>query len=301
PSGEQIEITFGDESAVITEVGATLRTYDKAGVGIVEGFAPHEIPSACRNQICYPWVNRVGSGEWSYSGRRAQVGADNVVSRTLNHGLVRWRPFAIDVVEPSRCALSYVLFPTPDYPFATRFGVDYSLDVNGLTVTSTVTNVDGVDVPFSLGFHPYFAPTTPTIDGTRLHLPARSYLEVDGRMLPTGAVKAVVDTPYDFRESRAVDGVALDVTYTDLARDESGLFTVTMQDAHGVTTRLSQDEAFAYFQVFSADTLARGRRRTSLALEPMTAPAEAFRSHRGLLTLAPSQSWSGVWRVQRDA
>jgi aldose 1-epimerase len=78
PSGEQIEITFEDEKAVITEVGATLRTYHKGGIPVVEGFAPHEMPDACRNQLCYPWVNRVGSGEWTYSGRHARAGADTL-------------------------------------------------------------------------------------------------------------------------------------------------------------------------------------------------------------------------------
>ena len=300
PTGEQIEIGFADQHAVITQVGATLRSYQSAGAPVVEGFAPHEMPDACRNQICYPWVNRVGSGVWDFSHRVAHVGADNVVSKTLNHGLIRWRPFSVDAVEPSRCVLSYVLFPVPDYPFATRFEVRYELDVRGLGVTSIVTNLDDVDVPFSLGFHPYFATTGPSIDGAGLHLPARSYLEVDERMLPTGVVRPVAGTPFDFRVPRAIDGEVLDVTYTDLERDEDGLFTVTLVGIDGSVTRVSQDGAFAYFQAFSADTLAAARRRTSLALEPMTAPAEALRSRQGLISLAPSQSWSGVWRVRRE-
>ena len=105
PSGRQIEINFEGQTAVITEVGATLRNYDHAGVAVVEGFATDEIPDACRNQVCYPWVNRVGSGEWRFSGRLAQAGADNVVTSTLNHGVARWRPFVIDAVGPHYCTL----------------------------------------------------------------------------------------------------------------------------------------------------------------------------------------------------
>ncbi len=300
-SGEQIEIAFADERAVITEVGATLRSYDKAGRSIVEGFDPHQMPDACRNQICFPWVNRVGSGEWSYSGRVAHVGADNVVSRTLNHGLVRWRPFRVDAAERDRCVLSYVLFATPDYPFVTKFEVAYALDARGLTVTSTVTNLDEVAVPFTLGYHPYFATSAPNIDAASLHVPARSFVEVDERMLPTGRVRPVAGSDVDFGQPRALHGAVLDVTYTDLVRDESGLFTVTLIDATGERTRVSQDRAFAYFQVFSADTLTPARRRTGIALEPMTSPADALRSHEALVVLAPHEKWSGAWRVQRDA
>ncbi len=38
PSGEQIAIAHGDQRAVVTEVGATLRTYVKGGVSVIEGF-----------------------------------------------------------------------------------------------------------------------------------------------------------------------------------------------------------------------------------------------------------------------
>jgi aldose 1-epimerase len=299
PSGEQIEINFGDQRAVVTEVGATLRTYDKGGVPVVEGFGPDEIPDACRNQLCYPWVNRVGSGEWSFSGRHARAGADNVVTKTLNHGVVRWRPFMIDLVASDHCTLSHVLHPLPEYPFLTKFTVDYALGVDGLTVTSTVANLDDVEVPFTLGYHPYFAVTTPTIDGALLHVPATSYVKIDQRMLPTGEMATVAKTALDFRQPKLVDGIELDVTYADLVRDESGMFTATVTDANGHEIQVSQDGAFPYFQAFSGDTLAPGRRRTSLALEPMTAPADALRSGQALIALAPGEQWSGVWRVSR--
>src|ERR1019366_3677939 len=134
---------------------------------------------------------------------------------------------------------------------------------------------------------PYFAVTTPSIDGSWLTIPAQSYIAIDSRMLPTGEVLKVEGSELDFRESRLVDGVVLDVTYGDLERDVSGIFTATLRDANGHEVRVSQDEAYPYFQAFSSDTLSPERRRTSLALEPMTAPADALRSGHGLISLAP--------------
>ncbi len=299
PSGRQIEITFEDQTAVVTEVGATLRNYVHGGVAVVEGFASHELPDACRNQVCYPWVNRVGSGEWRYSERIAQVGADNVVTATSNHGLARWRPFSVDEIAAHRCTLSLVLHPLPDYPFLSKFVVTYELGERGLRVTSRVENLDEVDIPFSLGFHPYMAVTTPKIDGAWLTIPAQSYVAVDARMLPTGDILKVEASAVDFRRPRRVDGVELDVTYGDLERDEAGMFTASLRDADGHEIQVSQDEAYPYFQAFSADTLAPARRRTSLALEPMTAPADALRTGQGLIALAPGSPWTGVWGVRR--
>ena len=54
PSGEQVAIAHGDQRAVITEVGATLRTYVKGGVAVVEGFAGEEVPTGARGQVLFP-------------------------------------------------------------------------------------------------------------------------------------------------------------------------------------------------------------------------------------------------------
>ena len=63
PSGEQVAIAHGDQRAVITEVGATLRTYVKGGVAVVEGFAGEEVPTGARGQVLFPWPNRIGDGD----------------------------------------------------------------------------------------------------------------------------------------------------------------------------------------------------------------------------------------------
>ena len=39
PSGEQVVLRHGDQEAVVVEVGGGLRTYDVAGVAIVDGYA----------------------------------------------------------------------------------------------------------------------------------------------------------------------------------------------------------------------------------------------------------------------
>jgi aldose 1-epimerase len=51
PSGEQIAIAHGEERAVITEVGATLRTFVKGGLSVIEGFAGEEVPTGARGQV----------------------------------------------------------------------------------------------------------------------------------------------------------------------------------------------------------------------------------------------------------
>ena len=299
PSGEQIAIGHGDERAVITEVGATLRTFVKGGLSVIEGFAGEEVPTGARGQVLYPWPNRVGEGAWTYSERTALPKIDDVAHATAIHGLVRWRPFRIDSVNQNRCSLTLLLHPTPDYPFLSEVNVTYHLGKLGLTVTTTVTNRDDVPIPFGVGFHPYLAVTTPTIEGAELEVPAAAYVAVNDRQLPIGEILPLRGQALDFTERKSISGHELDVTFTELLRDDSGLATVVLADANGGEVELSVDRNFPYLQVFTGDTLERGRRRTSIAVEPMTCPPDALRSGKDVVVLEPGQHWAGSWRLRR--
>jgi len=301
PSGEQLAIAHGDQRAVVTEVGATLRTYVKGGVAVVEGFAGEEVPSGARGQLLYPWPNRMGDGQWSFSQRTARPTVDDVEHATAIHGTVRWRPFRIEAVNQNRCVLSLLLHPTPEFPFLSEVAVAYHLGSLGLTVTTTVTNRDDVPIPFGLGFHPYLAVTTPTIEGVELTVPAKAYVAVDDRRLPTGEILPVAGVDLDFARAKSVSGHELDVTYTELTRDDLGLATVSVRDSAGGAVELSMDRNFPYVQVFTGDSLERGRRRTSVAVEPMTCPPDALRSGKDIVVLEPGQHWAGSWRLRRSS
>lgn len=299
PSGEQIAIAHGDQRAVVTEVGATLRTYNKGGVSVIEGFAGEDVPDHARGQVLYPWPNRIGDGEWTFSDRRARATIDDVEHATASHGLVRWRPFHVEAVNQNRCVLALLLHPTPDYPFLSEISVAYHLGSLGLTVTTTVTNRDVVPIPFGVGFHPYLAVTTPTIEGAQLELPARAYVAVNERQLPTGEILPLAGSQLDFATRKSLSGHELDVTYTELVRDDSGLATTVLEDANGGVIELSVDRNFPYLQAYTGDHMEKGRRRTSVAIEPMTCPPDALRSGKDVVVLEPGQHWAGSWRLRR--
>ncbi len=299
PSGEQIAIAHGDQRAVVTEVGATLRTYVQGGVPVVEGFSGDEVPLGGHGQVLFPWPNRLGVEPWRFADRSGQPSVDELSGATGLHGLVRWRPFRVESVNQNRCVLSLLLHPSPAFPFAVSIDVAYHLGSLGLTVTSTVTNRDEVPLPFGLGFHPYLAVTSPTIEGATLLVPARSYVAVNDRHLPTGEILPVTGGELDFTSAKSVNGHELDVTYTDLDRDDYGLATTTVVDRSGGIVDLSVDRNFPYLQVYTGDQLGHGRRRTAVAVEPMTCPPDALRSGKDLVVLEPGQHWAGSWRMRR--
>ena len=74
----------------------------------------------------------------------------------------------------------------------------------------------------------------------------------------------------------------LDTAFTDLQRDPDGMARVELDDtAGGRGVTLWMDEHFGYVMVFTGDTLEPvSRRRTSIAVEPMSCPPDAL-SFRG--------------------
>jgi aldose 1-epimerase len=52
--------------------------------------------------------------------------------------------------------------------------------------------------------------------------------------------------------------------------------------------------------IYTGDTLEPElRRRRGIAIEPMTCPANAFRSGLGVLRLQPDRPWTGTWGIAK--
>ena len=61
--GRVFEIRHGDQRAVVTESGATLRVYEVGDRPVVEAFEGPETPViGCQGEVLAPWPNRVVDG-----------------------------------------------------------------------------------------------------------------------------------------------------------------------------------------------------------------------------------------------
>jgi len=297
-TGEQWEIAHGAQRAVITEVGATLRAYSVDGRPIVAGFGADEWSHGGRGQVLAPWPNRLGDGRYRFGETEAQAALDEPERNNAIHGLVRWMPWELEVKAQNLVVARRHLFPTPGYPFNLDLRIEYRLGRDGLTITTVASNVGRATLPFGLGFHPYLQPGTDTIDTALLSLPAHERLVLDERALPTGEVRAVEGTEYDFTAPRPIGPTQLDTAYTGIARGSDRLGWAELADPAGEpATALWMDEGFSYLMCYTGDTLDPPHRRRAVAIEPMTCPPDAFRSGRGLIILEPGQEWEGAWGI----
>jgi aldose 1-epimerase len=296
-TGDQWVIGHGHQRAVITEVGATLRSLSVEDRPVIEGFGPSEWSQGGRGQVLAPWPNRLGDGRYTFEEVEAQAPLNEPTRGNAIHGLVRWMPWRMMSRAQNRVSMACELFPSPGYPFSLRLTIEYRLGRDGLTVVTDADNLGTTDLPFGLGFHPYLTVGMPTVDQVRLRVPADQRLITDDQGLPTGSCP-VSGTEFDFTIGRLIGVTRLDTCFSDLRRDPDGRARVDLDhpDGEGGVT-LWMDDRFGHVMVYSGDTLEADHRRTALAVEPMTCPPDALRSGVDLVVLRPGGRWTGSWGI----
>ena len=295
PSGEQHRISDGTQVAVVTEVGAALRSYTAGRGAVLDGFEERDIAHDGRGQVLAPWPNRLGDGRYQFEGITAQAPINEISLSNAIHGLVRWLPWQAVRQSPDAVMMTCTLHPQPGYPWRLLLEVEYRLESGGLSVSATATNESETPAPFGIGFHPYLTAGTPTVDVIRLRLDAERCLVADERGLPTGTAE-VAGTDLDFRVGRSIGSTRLDTVYLDLARGDDGLAKVDLDAPGGAGVSLWMDEHFPYVMVYSADHVG-SHVRGSIAIEPMSCPPDALRSGTGVARLVPGSSWRGHWGI----
>jgi aldose 1-epimerase len=298
PSGEQHELRSGEQTAVVTEVGATLRSYSANGSDVLDGFGVDEPASGSRGQVLAPWPNRLDGGRYAFEGIQGRAPIDEPERNNAIHGLVRGIPWEVESREVDAVTLGCVLEPQPAYPWRLELAIAYRLSADGLTVRPVATNRSDAPAPFGIGFHPYLTLGVP-VDEVRLRIPASLRLLTDERQLPVGE-EEVFGTASDYREPRPIGSARLDDCFTGIIRDADGRWRVPLVSGDR-STEVWADEGFGYVQAYTGDTLDPvSRRRRSIAIEPMSCPPNAFVSGVDVIRLEPGGTWSGAWGITPD-
>lgn len=283
------------QRASIVELGGGLREYTVDGVPFVDPY-PLDSPVKSAGRVLAPWPNRLRDGLYTFGAVTQQLAITDVPRRSAIHGFSRfvlWRP-----IRRSRdsITLACVIAPQPGYPHPLRLTTRWSLTDDGLRADHVAVNLGATPAPFGLGTHPGLRVGDALIDGLDLHLPAVERITVDDRLLPTGKVP-VAGTPYDFTTPRPMGDLQLDTGFTGLVRGADGRTTTRLSAPNGPWVELWQDATFGWLQLFNG-LGPSGRPRGTLAVEPMTCPADAFNSGEGLIVLQPGARWAGSWGIR---
>ena len=298
-TGRQLTIADGDYRAVVTAVGATLRTLRHRDEDLVDGFGADEVPEAGHGQILAPWPNRLRDGAWSWAGERLLLPVDEPTKgNSASHGLVRRLTWTVIAHDCRRLRMHCVLDPQPGYPFPLEVIAEYRVDeTDGLSSSITARNLGTRPAPVALGVHPYLRPPGGgLIDQAMVRVPAATRMLPDEWGIPYGR-ESVAGTDFDLRTLRPLGVLAVNDAFCDLERDVDGGVHVQLAGSDGRSVVLRAGPSCRWLQVYTGDGLEPARRRRSIAIEPMTAPAGALSSGLGVTVLAGGASMSLDWGI----
>jgi len=218
--GQEVEIytitnAHGIEARLMT-YGATLvslKTPDRAGklAGIVLGFdslSPYLSGPAYLGASVGRYANRIADARFSLDGVSYQLAAND--GRNSLHGGTKGfdkRIWTAEIAGDGAVRLHYVSAAGEEgYPGQLTAQVTYRLgedDTLSIAYEATTT----APTPVNLVNHAYFNLTgdrSKSILGHQLKIAASSFTPVDATLIPTGELKPVAGTPFDFRTSQVI-------------------------------------------------------------------------------------------------
>lgn len=302
PTGQQFTISRSVDGkqlrATVTEVAAALRELTYDGVDLVEPFPEHARPAKGQGIVLAPWGGRVAGGDWLLDGEPQRLAITERDKGNASHGLLRFSPYRVLEESESRVVLQATIHPQTGWPFLVDTTVTYELTDDGLQVAHEATNVGTERAPWACGAHPYLAVGDTAADRLTLTVPAtRVFNAVD--LIPTEEtlVDAMDASAPDLRAGRPLTELDVDHNYAGLDV-VGGVATSSLLDDAGRGVELWQDSAYPYVVVFTPRDFpgARGPKH-AVAVEPMSAPANALNSGQGLVWLEPGESWRGHWGI----
>ena len=171
------------------------------------------------------YANRIAGAKFTLDGKAYTLAANNGPN-ALHGGAkgfdkVVWTIAAVKSGPVASVTLTYTSRDGEEgYPGTLRASVTYSLDENRTLTTSYEATTDKPTI-VNLTNHSIFnlagAPAARSILGHRLMVNADTYTPVDATLIPTGELRSVADTPFDFRQSQPIGARIRDASDTQIA------------------------------------------------------------------------------------
>ncbi len=237
--------------------------------------------------LLYPWANRLAEPHYRAAGKAVELDPASPLLHTdrsglLNHG-ISWPHLEWQLLRLGPASIAARLnWDRPEWlaVFPFRHRVEMSIDITPQALTIATHVFADETMPVSFGFHPYFGiPGLPRA-AWELELPAMRELVLDARKIPTG----------DERPCAPYYGPLADLDIDAGFALPAGSSAFSVQ-GNGRRITLELLENYPFLQLFAP------RGQDLLAIEPMTAPANALVSGRGLRLLAPGEIFRAVFRI----
>ncbi len=296
--GDGARLTAGDLEAVfLPRLGMVGASLSHRGVELLRRVDDLE-RAATRGStagipLLHPWANRLEGQVYRAAGKEVVIDMSSPLVHADERGLpihgVPWSRLPWEVVSADAGrVVARLEWRRPEwlavFPFPHSLEMSVSLSPEALTIETRLTAGSESSVPVSFGFHPYLGLAGIPRSEWRLELPAMRRLLSDPRHIPTGE-----DAPFPAEEA-PLGGRTFDDGF---ALDADGAVLAIAGGGRRLAVELVEGYGYAQVYVPSGQDL--------VALEPMTAPTNAFVSGRGLTVIAAGESFQASFRIRIDS
>lgn len=254
------------------------------------------IGSSYKGSILAPFPNRINHGAYTFEGKTHQLFKNFPHEDNAIHGLVYNKIFKITSEKSNnqfgQITATYEFTKAQGFEFPFEINITYKLSNEGLSIDCNAKAMEG-NLPFGLGWHPYFK-LEDKIDNLSLSIPSKSYLEVDGRLIPT-----MTDIPYEnYHKLAKLNDTKFDTCFRidpSLCTENQGIIVIK-NEAKNYELKIimeTGDEKYKFIQIYTPPA------RDCIAIEPMTCAPDALNNNDGLLILG-SKDFNANFQIVMD-
>ena len=323
PDGRQIRtvtLDNGTLSATVLDFGAALQDLRRTGVdfplvlGSPDAAAYGRILSLF-GTVIGPVANRIGGAEARIDGTPHRFEANENACNTLHSGAAstHTKTWEIETQDETSVTLRIEL-PDGEGGFPGNKVIRSRYALEGDTLIHELTGTTDAATLMNLAHHGFWTAQPPeSWGGQLLTIHADAYLPTDDQTLPTGEIRPVEGTPFDFRSARLLDP-ATDPDFDHnfcLTRAPGPLRPALRLESPETGVVLEMSTTAPGLQVFGmhkfsveGDETIHGHpypRHAAFAFEPQMWPDAPGRDDWPAIDLAPAETFRqlATWRVTK--
>jgi aldose 1-epimerase len=295
-----VELKLDSETAVkatISTAGAALKRLTVGGTDLITITTGHDLNPYADGLVMAPWANRIDGGKWKLDGQELQLEINDPSMNNAIHGLVSQTIFEIANQTESSVTLTTLIQPTAGYPFNLEIAVTYELTNDGIDVKHFAKNLSENAAPFVVGAHPYLQISGTPTEQLEIKSSVRTVDLVNERKIPIGK-QDISGSEFDITDWRELSTCNFDHGFSNLVRDSNGRAHHLLRSPSGEVLDIWQSAEMKYAFIFTPDFYTNNAdqtRRTAIAIEPQTGPANAFNSKEDLIWIEPNQAFDASW------
>ena len=159
--------SFG--SITVASMGASLVQAELNGKELLHDFGDQWHQWAA-GAVMFPFPVRMASGTvMVFEGAEYHWPINDAKHRAALHGFTPWEEFELAQL-PNGIQASWNYDGSKEfYPFPCRLNISYTLEEHGLTLSGRIENLGEANLPFHMGWHPYFKTNAPALHPAPTH------------------------------------------------------------------------------------------------------------------------------------